>query len=201
MRASRGASFRVAAGLATLALATILAIFAAERGGGANEVSGAPASGKPGTAGYIVKSNDSVTKSNDTAEVVSAANPTGEDTDEVSTSGAKPIEPCALVSTAEADEILGGGVHVVERPQGPTCIFTGSGRQVSLVVSHVSLHSLVDGARHAEGVSVAGRRGWCVQYETWAVLLSVGSHRILQVTGPCQAGVRFAAVALPRIPS
>ena len=133
-------------------------------------------------------------------EIVTASYPTGRDTDEVSASGAKPIQPCALVSKSEAEGILGKGVAVSEKPQGPTCVYSGSGRKVRVVVEKVPLKSLREGARSATEVSVAGRHGWCLRYETSAVVVAVGEGRVLQVTGPCAAGVRFAAVALPRIP-
>jgi hypothetical protein len=133
-------------------------------------------------------------------EISSAAYPNGHDTDEVSASGAKPIKPCGLVSKAEAKAILGTGVSVAERLQGPTCSYTGSGRQVTLVVGRVSLRSLRGAARGATPVKITGRPGWCLRYEATSVVVAAGEDRVLQVTGPCAAGVRFAALALPRIP-
>jgi hypothetical protein len=132
-------------------------------------------------------------------EIVAATFPTGRDTDEVSASGAKPVPACELVTKPEAEAILGKNVSVSERPLGPTCVYAGSGRRVSLVVEKVPLKALRDGARSATEVTVAGRRGWCVRYETTAVVVSAGEGRVLHVTGPCAAGVRFAAKALPRI--
>jgi hypothetical protein len=132
-------------------------------------------------------------------EIVAATYPTGRDTDEVSASGAKPIEPCRLVSKREAEGILGKGVGVSEKPQGPTCVYSASGRHISLVVEKVPLKALREGARSGEPVTVAGRSGWCLRYEATAVAIAVGEGRVLNVSGPCAAGVRFAAIALPRI--
>ena len=52
-------------------------------------------------------------------EIVTATFPTGHDTDEVSASGAKQVPACELVTKHEAEAILGAGVAVSERPQGP----------------------------------------------------------------------------------
>jgi hypothetical protein len=159
-----------------------------------------------GIAALLVVLGDSGGGSDATAEtigpteIVAAAYPTGRDTDEISASGAKPVEPCRLVTKSEAEGILGAGVAVSERPQGPTCIYSGSGRRISQVVEKVPLRALRAGARSATPVTVAGRRGWCLRYETTAVAVAVGDERLLYVTGPCAAATRFATIALPRIP-
>jgi hypothetical protein len=150
---------------------------------------------------YIVKSDDKVTKSNGATEIVSAQFPSGRDTDEESTTGRKPVKPCSLVTAAQANKILGGHVRISERPQGPTCVFSGSGREISLVVEEVPLKPLVQGARKSSQVTAGGHHGWCLRYETSSVVFGVGRGRVLQITGPCPAGVRFAAAALPRIPA
>lgn len=133
-------------------------------------------------------------------EIVTATFPTGRDTDEVSASGSKPIPACELVTKPEAEAILGAGVAVAEKPLGPTCLYSGSGRQVTLVVEKTPLQALRHGARSATKVTADGRQGYCLRYETTAVAFAVGEGRILHITGPCPAGVRFAAKALPRIP-
>jgi hypothetical protein len=149
----------------------------------------------------IVKSSDPVTKSEGATEIQSAEFPNGQDTDEVSVSGTKPVKPCSLVTRAQANNILGGNVKISEHLQGPTCVFTGSGREVSLVVMEVPLKPIIEGARSSRPVKVGGKQAWCVRYEKFSVVTGVGRGRVLQVTGSCAAGVRFAAAALPRIPS
>lgn len=133
------------------------------------------------------------------AVVVPATYPTGRDTDEESESGAEPIRACRLVSTRQAEAILGAGVRRTEALQGPTCVYTGSGRQVTVVVERAKLRTLRTDARRADPVSIAGRRGWCLTYETTAVVVALGHGRVLRVGGPCPAGVRFAAAALARL--
>ncbi|HTR73920.1 MAG TPA: hypothetical protein VMH33_01510 [Solirubrobacterales bacterium] len=142
---------------------------------------------------------DNVVDDGGSIEIATASFPTGRDTDEVSATGAKPIRPCWLVPKRKAEAILGAGVTVTERPQGPTCVYSGSGREIDLVIEKVPLKALRNAARSAEAVTIAGRRGWCLRYQASSVVIAVGTRRVLQVTGACQAGVRFAAVAVPRI--
>jgi hypothetical protein len=133
-------------------------------------------------------------------EIATAAFPTGRDTDEVSVTGAKPIPPCWLVPKKQAEGILGNGVSVTERPLGPTCVYNGSGREVDLVVEKAPLSSLKASSKSAEPVTVAGRDGYCLRSPgSTSVAIGVGSGRVLQITGACQAGVRFAAIAIPRV--
>jgi hypothetical protein len=202
MSGNRAASLRgracfVAVALGVTALVGCGGGSAASTGGASTD--GAGGSG-PGSSDFVVKSSDPVTDSGEATEIATGRFPNGHDTDEVSVTGAKPIKPCSLVSKKAASNILGDGVHVSERPQGPTCVYVGSGRQVSLVVEEVPLRPLREGARKATPVSIRGTRGWCIRYEATSVVVGVGHGRVLQVTGPCPAGVRFAAAALPKIP-
>jgi hypothetical protein len=122
------------------------------------------------------------------------------DNDEISPTGARPVEPCPLVTAGQANQILGGHVQISEHMQGPTCVFQGSGREVTMVVMEVPLKSLIKGARSAHALTLAGHSAWCLQYESGSVVAAVGGGRVLQVSGSCQAAASFAAAALPRIP-
>lgn len=178
---------RTLLGLVLIAAAIFVVVLAAA--GGSDSGATTTASGHDGE----------VTDNGGSTEIVAASFPTGRDTDEVSASGSEPVAPCTLVPKKKAEAILGAGVKVSERPQGPTCVYTGSGREIDLVVEKTPLKQLKEGARSAEPVTIRGRRGWCLRYESTSVVIGVGSGRILQVSGPCQAGVRFASVALPRV--
>lgn len=144
-------------------------------------------------------SSDAVSETGSEAEVVEAAYPSGHDTDEVSVTGAKPVKPCALVPKKKAEGILGAGVTVSERPQGPTCVYTGSGREIDLVVEKTSLSALKREAKKVEPVTINGRQAYCLTFQSTSVVAGISGGRVLQVTGPCQAGVRFAAIALKRL--
>ena len=186
---------KVAGMAAVLAAVAALAVLLGGCGGSADATASAA-----GKSEYIVKGDDAVTKDEGVTEISSAKFPNGHDTDEVSVTGRKPIKPCSLVTAKEANAILGGNVKMSEHLQGPTCVYSGSGRQISLVVEEVPLKPLVNGARNAHPLTVKGQKAWCLHYEMASVVTSVGKGRVLQITGPCQAGVRFAAAAIPRIP-
>lgn len=178
-------AFLVALVVAALALSAL----AGCGGSGSDE-----ATGKEASSEVIVKSRDAVTKTE--GEVATGQYPNGHDTDEESLSGAKPIKPCSLVSEAQADHILGGGVATSEHLQGPTCVFKGSGREVTVVLMEAPLKPLVSGARTAQKLTLDGRSAWCLRYETTSVVADVGDGKILQVTGACPAAARFADAAL-----
>lgn len=148
---------------------------------------------------YIVKSSDPISSQKGPSVV---SYPTGMDNDEVSETGAGPVEPCSLVSGRRAAAILGGPVRVSQEPQGPTCVYTmrGSARQVTLVVESTRLASLRRHARKTSEVRVAGHAGWCLRYESTSVVVPLTGGRVLHVTGPCDVAARFAGQALPRVP-
>lgn len=122
-----------------------------------------------------------------------------QDNDEVQPTGAKPVKPCRLVTRGEASAILGKGTVAAERPQGPTCVYSNAGRTVTLVVEVNSVKQLRQGARKSTKVEVAGKAGWCIKYQSTAVIVGISGGRVLRADGPCQAGVRFVAKALHRI--
>jgi hypothetical protein len=187
---------KVAGMVAVLAAVAGLAVLLGGCGGGGADATAAAA----GKSEYIVKGDDKVEKNEGVTEIATAQFPNGHDTDEVSVTGRKPIKPCSLVTSKQANAILGGNVKMSEHLQGPTCVYSGSGRQISLVVEEVPLKPLVNGARNAHQLTVQGQKAWCLHYEMSSVVTSVGKGRVLQITGPCQAGVRFAAAAIPRVP-
>jgi len=176
---------------AVAAAALIVAgLVVAACGGG----SGGSGSTSPAASGPDPVTGEGVT------EIATAAFPTGRDTDEVSATGAKPIPPCWLVPKKQAEGILGKGVSVTERPLGPTCVYNGSGREVDVAITKAPLSSLKASAKSAESITIAGRRGYCLRSQTsTSVAIGVGNGRVLQITGACQAAVRFAAVAIPRV--
>jgi hypothetical protein len=133
------------------------------------------------------------------AEVATAVYPNGHDTDELAVSGAHEVKPCLLVKRSQASKILGGRVKMAERIQGPTCVYSANGLEISTIVESVPLKSLVSSARKATNVTAAGHHGYCLKYETTSVIFAVGGGRVLQVSGPCQAGVQFAAIAIPNV--
>ena len=95
--------------------------------------------------------------------------------------------------------ILGKGTTASERPQGPTCVYTNAGRTVTLAVEVNSVKQLRKEARKSTKVDLGGKTGYCVKYQTTAVITGISEGRVLRADGPCQAGVRFVTKALRRL--
>ncbi|HJZ37718.1 MAG TPA: hypothetical protein VJ204_15730 [Solirubrobacterales bacterium] len=146
-----------------------------------------------------VQAEDPVSEGAEAATIEPRDVPTGEDNDEVQSTGAKPVEPCRLVTRKEATAILGKGTKAVERPQGPTCVYTNAGRTVTLAVETNSVKQLKKEARKSTKVDLGGKTGYCVKYQKTAVITGISEGRVLRADGPCQAGVRFVTKALGRI--
>jgi hypothetical protein len=146
-----------------------------------------------------VKADDPVSEGPAAVAIEPRNAPLGMDNDEVQTTGAKPVKPCKLVRRAEARAILGRGTTAVERPQGPTCVYSNAGRTVTLAIEDNSVKRLKGAARKATKVKVGRRIGWCVKYQTTAVIVGISEGRVLRADGPCQAGVRFVSKALRRV--
>jgi hypothetical protein len=185
-------------------LAAVALVVAVAGCGGSSEATGAS---KPGgsaagssSSQRIVKSDDKVTQTEGSTEIAEGNFPNGLDNDEISPTGAKPVEPCTLVTAGQARKILGAGTKVSEHMQGPTCVFQGSGREVTMVVMETPLQPLVKGARSAHSLTLAGHQAWCLRYEGDSVVADVGEGRVLQVSGSCPAATRLAAAALPHVP-
>jgi len=161
--------------------------------------SGSAASGETSSSDHIVKSSDRISEASSTPS--EARFPEGEENDEVSPTGAGPVRPCSFVRGDEASAILGAPVQVTTGKQGPTCIYEtpGSKRMMTLVVERISLPSLRNQASAATRVTVAGRAGWCLRYQSTSLVVPLTEGNVLNVTGPCDAATRFAARAIPRI--
>lgn len=160
-----------------------------------------PTADKSASKEYIVNSSDRISAS--TSAPSEARVPEGEENDEVGPTGAGPVRPCTLVTGDEASAILGAPVQVTTGEQGPTCIYEtpGSKRGMTLVVERISLQSLRNHASAATRVTVAGRAGWCLRYQSTSLVVPLAEGNVLNVTGPCEAATRFAARAIPRIAS
>jgi len=157
-------------------------------------------SGPEGGATHAqVKAEDPVSNGPAAVTIEPRNAPLGVDNDEIQTTGAKPVKPCKLVTRAQASAILGKGTTASERPQGPTCVYSNAGRTVTLVVEDNSVKALRQGARKATKVEVGGKTGWCIKYQSTAVIVGISGGRVLRADGPCQAGVRFVSTALHRI--
>lgn len=124
--------------------------------------------------------------------------------DEVSSTAAKPIDPCTLVSRAQAEAILEGPVAApVSAPQGPTCLYMP--RRAGAIIT-LSLHSRIGSARpqaqlaHRMPLHVDGRKAYCGVSGAPQLIVAVSGDRLMRISAPCPIAAAFAAKALTRIP-
>jgi hypothetical protein len=137
---------------------------------------------------------------------VKAHTPAGAVDDEVNASGAKTLNPCTLVTRAEAQAILGKPVgEPVSAPQGPTCIYKpqGTTRVVTLAVEslHFSTIKPQSQLRDRMSVTVGGHTAYCGVAGTPTMILLLPAGRFLDVTAPCPLAAAFAAKALAHLAS
>lgn len=111
--------------------------------------------------------------------------------------------PCALVTRAQAQTILGTDLlEPLEAPQGPTCIYrTTSGRNVlTLAVQSGDIKHLRRQMGDRRRVSVRDKRGYCGTFGRPALYLQLSRRRVLSVSAPCDIAKQFAAKVLSRLP-
>jgi hypothetical protein len=134
---------------------------------------------------------------------VQSARPTpSSSNDDVSATGAKPINPCSLVSTAEAKTITGGAItQRVEAPLGPTCIYRGTGAKanITLAVELQSFSQITRTMRGGRAVTLNSRRAYCGRLGAQMLFVRLPAGQVLNVTAPCTIARRFAAVALEHL--
>jgi hypothetical protein len=137
---------------------------------------------------------------------VKARKPGGSIDDEVNASGAITINPCTLVTRAQAQAILGKPIgQPVSAPQGPTCIYKARGttRVITLAVESLKFSTVAPQSqlRDRLSVTVSGHRAYCGVASGPTMILPLPAGRFLQITAPCPIAATFAARALPHIPS
>ena len=120
---------------------------------------------------------------------------------------AKPVEkdrsnPCALVTKAQAQAILGGRLlDPVLAPQGPTCIYRDRSGQsfATLAFQAIDIAALRRQSNRVRAVEVADRRAYCGVNGAPVLYLPVGSNRVLSVNAQCEIAMRFASRAVPHL--
>jgi hypothetical protein len=124
--------------------------------------------------------------------------------DEVSATGAKALNPCSLVTRAQAQAILGKPVgRPVDAPQGPTCVYTVQGFKGPITVAVVATNfSTVKPQAHLRdrmSVKVGGHAAYCGVAGSPTMVVPLASGKFLTVTAPCPIAASFAATALGHI--
>jgi hypothetical protein len=192
---------------ACLSLLAASALFVAACGGSSSSSTQAPR--PPVQAAHHVApipqflGNDKVQASS--SRPVKARPPApGTDDDEVNSTGAKPVNPCALVSRAEAQTIIGAPVaKAVEAPQGPTCVYSPQGAKslITLAVESMHFSKIQPQAQLRDRISVTihGHTAYCGVVGTPTMIVPLPAGKYLSVTAPCPIAASFAAKALSHI--
>jgi hypothetical protein len=108
--------------------------------------------------------------------------------------------PCRLVTKAEAEAIVGKPLKVTQAPQGPTCIYRRSSKaQVALSVQKIDFADIRKAGRIVSQQRAGKRTIYCVKYGATGTYVPLSGHRVLNITGACATGARFARKALSRL--
>ena len=138
-----------------------------------------------------------------TGKPVPAKGISGAPNDEVNATGAKTVDPCTLVTRAEAQAIVGKPVgKPVEAPQGPTCIYRPAGARSFITVAVVSLaFSKVlpqSQLRDRISLTISGHSAYCGNAGGQQLIVPLANGKFLAVAAPCPIAAAFAKTALSR---
>jgi hypothetical protein len=126
--------------------------------------------------------------------------------DESSATGAKPVDPCTLVSRAEAQAFVHGTVaKPVEAPQGPTCIYMVKGAK-SFITLAVELSNFSKIAPQSQltgrtTLTVADHTAYCGKAGEQMMVVPLSAGRFLTIAASCPVATLFAQAALTRLES
>ena len=127
--------------------------------------------------------------------------------DKRTTSAPKAINPCTLVSKAEATKIAGEAiVRTAEAPLGPTCIYTGHGGKtaITLAVESMNLAQVTHQMTRLSRLTLpthtpAAHTAYCGTLGGQMLFAPLANGQVLNVTAPCSIAPRIAATALSRL--
>jgi hypothetical protein len=116
--------------------------------------------------------------------------------------GVAPLNPCSLVTRAEAGAILGRpivGLH--QAPQGPTCIYEPRRAKglVTMAIELTPFDPKKQPAGNVTRVMLRGHNAYCVKDHGLAVLVPLAAGHVLRVAAPCPIASGFASKALARL--
>jgi hypothetical protein len=114
----------------------------------------------------------------------------------------KANNPCALVTKAQAQQILGGKLlDPVSLPQGPTCVYRSHSnrRYATISVGTRDFRSLRRSLHRPKTVEIADHRAYCGTYGQPVLYLPLSGGRVLSVAAQCDTAVRFARRAGVRL--
>jgi hypothetical protein len=116
--------------------------------------------------------------------------------------GVAPLNPCTLVTRAEAGKIVGQpivGLH--QASQGPTCVYRARKTKslITMAIQLVLFDPRKQRASDVTRVTLRGHKAYCVKRGSLAMLVPLASGHVLHVTAPCPIAAGFASKALARL--
>jgi hypothetical protein len=116
--------------------------------------------------------------------------------------GVAPLNPCSLVTRAEAGAILGRpivGLH--QAPQGPTCIYQPRRAKglITMAIQLTPFDPKKQPAKNVTRVTLRGHNAYCVKDHGLAMLVPLAAGHPLRVAAPCPIASGFASKALARL--
>jgi len=137
-----------------------------------------------------------------TAKVLKARQTPSVSSDDVSSTGAKALNPCTLVSLTQAQSITSGAITKMdEAPLGPTCIYSGTRRSAGITLA-LEAENFSQVTRHLSArqhLIIGGHQSLCGRLGTQMLFVPLSRAQLLNVTAPCGIAQRFATVALSRL--
>jgi hypothetical protein len=162
----------------------------------AQSASGGKASASKGSGTPKTSRPDPISATNHTARARHRAK------NEQRGTGVAPLNPCSLVTRAEAGAILGRPiVGLRQAPQGPTCIYEPR-RTKALITMAIQLTPFdpkKQPAKNVTRVTLRGHNAYCVKDHGLAMLVPLAAGHVLRVAAPCPIASGFASKALARL--
>lgn len=114
---------------------------------------------------------------------------------------ARPLDPCSLVTNAQAESIVGVPlVSTREAPLGPTCIFAFKRRPtVMITIEFMDFSSTIREMKGATREPIGGFHAECGSLGGQMLYVSLSERRVLSVTASCPVARGFAVRALARL--
>jgi hypothetical protein len=127
----------------------------------------------------------------------------GSSNDDLSETGAKPINPCRLVTAPEARSITAGGItQITEAPLGPTCIYHSAKAKSPSITMTVEVLKLAQVTQKLSGKAqfmIKSHPAYCGKLGSEMLFVPLANGQVLNVVAPCSVAREFASVALGRL--
>jgi hypothetical protein len=116
--------------------------------------------------------------------------------------GVKPLNPCTLVTRAEAGKIVGRPIVALHQAsQGPTCVYQARETKslITMAVQLAPFNPKKQRAQDVTRVTLRGHKAYCVKGHDLAMFVPLATGYVLNVTAPCPIAAGFASKALARL--